>query len=102
MIYFDHVATTPMSREALDTYREVAENFYANSESLHQAGNAAGQLVNESKATIANLLDVPVEGWSSPVVGLRVTTLAFKVLPWVLQRRRFWSVRWNIRQSMKS
>lgn len=62
MIYFDHVATTPMSREALDTYREVAENFYANSESLHQAGNASGQLVNESKATIANLLDVPVEG----------------------------------------
>lgn len=62
MIYFDHVATTPMSREALDTYREVAENFYANSESLHQAGNAAGQLVNESKATIAKLLDVPVEG----------------------------------------
>ena len=29
MIYFDHVATTPMSREALDTYREVAENFYS-------------------------------------------------------------------------
>ncbi len=62
MIYFDHVATTPMSTEALDTYREVAQNFFANSESLHQPGNAAGQLVQESKDKIAELVGVPVEG----------------------------------------
>lgn len=62
MIYLDHVATTPMSSEALDAYREVAEHFYANSESLHQAGNAAGQLVQESKDKISRLLKIPSEG----------------------------------------
>lgn len=90
MIYFDHVATTPMSREALDTYREVAENFYANSESLHQAGNAAGQLVNEAKATIAKLLDVPVEGLIFTSGGTESNHLAFKASPRARQRREFW------------
>ncbi|MCH4172449.1 MAG: cysteine desulfurase [Lactobacillus sp.] len=62
MIYFDNAATTPMSAKALDTYTTVAQNFYANSESLHEAGNAAGQLVQEAQTTIANLFKIPVEG----------------------------------------
>ncbi|MGP3639470.1 cysteine desulfurase family protein [Lentilactobacillus hilgardii] len=80
MIYFDHVATTPMSTEALDTYREVAENFFANSESLHQAGNAAGQLVQESKAKIADLLHVPVEGLIFTSGGTQSNQLGIRCL----------------------
>lgn len=80
MIYFDHVATTPMSPEALDTYREVAENFFANSESLHQAGNAAGQLVEEAKQRISDLLAIPTEGLVFTSDGTEANQLGIRCL----------------------
>lgn len=62
MLYFDHAATTPMSSEALSTYETVAKNFYANSESLHQAGNVAGQLIQEAKVQLAQALNLISDG----------------------------------------
>ncbi|MFD1670605.1 cysteine desulfurase family protein [Agrilactobacillus yilanensis] len=62
MIYFDHAATTPMSAAALATYQQVAKAFYANSESLHRAGNSAGQLIQEAQTTIAQTLNLLPEG----------------------------------------
>lgn len=62
MIYFDHAATTKMSAAALQVYQEVATNFFANSESLHQAGNAAGQLIQEARTTLATTFQINQEG----------------------------------------
>ena len=45
MIYFDHAATTPMSKDALAAYNQVAQDYYSNPESLHEPGTAAGGLV---------------------------------------------------------
>ncbi|WP_311407475.1 cysteine desulfurase family protein [Liquorilactobacillus uvarum] len=62
MIYFDNAATTKMSVSALKAYKEVAENFYGNSESLHFFGNQSNLLVDESRQTIAKLLNVIPDG----------------------------------------
>lgn len=62
MIYFDHAATTAMSSAALTVYQRVAQDFYANSESLHQAGTAAGQLIQEAQQQLGQLLNVSGEG----------------------------------------
>lgn len=62
MIYFDHAATTKMSAAALAVYTEVAQNFYANGESLHQAGNEAGQLVRDAQQSIARQLGIQADG----------------------------------------
>ncbi|KRM97077.1 cysteine desulfurase [Liquorilactobacillus aquaticus DSM 21051] len=62
MIYFDNAATTKMSAAALKSYREVAENFYGNSESLHFFGNQSNSLVDESRQTIAKLFNVIPDG----------------------------------------
>ncbi|MCI1986864.1 MAG: aminotransferase class V-fold PLP-dependent enzyme [Lactobacillus sp.] len=62
MIYFDHAATTQMSAAAIEAYTTVAQHFYANGESLHRAGNEAGQLVNEARLSIARRLGIAAEG----------------------------------------
>lgn len=62
MIYFDHAATTKMSSAALQVYQAVARNFFANSESLHQAGNAAGQLIQEARTKLAARFQLNPEG----------------------------------------
>ncbi|WP_261807101.1 cysteine desulfurase family protein [Lapidilactobacillus luobeiensis] len=62
MIYLDHAATTAMSPTALAVYQKVAQNFFANSESLHQAGTAAGQLLQEARGQVGQLLGVDSEG----------------------------------------
>lgn len=67
MIDCDHAATTRMSQAALATYTQVAQHFYANAESLHQAGNAAGQLIQEAGEQVARDLGVLADGivWTS-------------------------------------
>lgn len=40
MLYFDHSATTQPSSQALETFNQVAANFYANPSSLHPMGRS--------------------------------------------------------------
>ncbi|MFU8812646.1 MAG: IscS subfamily cysteine desulfurase [Balneolaceae bacterium] len=62
MIYLDHAATTPMSRKAIATYRHVAELYYGNASSLHEAGTEASRILEGSRAAIASILGVSEKG----------------------------------------
>lgn len=58
MIYFDNSATTKISEAALETYRKVSENYFGNPSSLHKLGDAPSQLLEQSRAQIAENFDV--------------------------------------------
>ncbi|WP_461215009.1 cysteine desulfurase family protein [Lacticaseibacillus sp. GG6-2] len=87
MIYFDHAATTPMSPAALDAYTEVAKHFYANSESLHRAGNEAGQLVQDARLQVARQLGVPADGLIFTSGGTEANQLGIEALATGSDRR---------------
>ncbi len=57
MIYLDNNATTPLAPEALAVYRESMEVF-GNASSVHQAGRRARALLQESRESLAQLLEV--------------------------------------------
>ncbi|WP_196426794.1 cysteine desulfurase family protein [Lysinibacillus cavernae] len=62
MIYLDYAATTPMAREALEAYVEVAQRYYGNSASLHDLGGQAHYFVQQSREVVANALGVNSDG----------------------------------------
>jgi cysteine desulfurase len=62
MRYFDYAATTPIDPEALQVYTEAASNFYGNTSSLHDIGAKAGDLLQECRRTLGDILGVPSEG----------------------------------------
>ncbi|MCA0986988.1 IscS subfamily cysteine desulfurase [Guptibacillus algicola] len=54
MIYLDYAATTPMSERAIEVYTKVARSYFANSQSLHDEGTSAAQLLEIARQTVAN------------------------------------------------
>ena len=54
--YFDHNATTPVSREVLDASLPVLLEVYGNASSIHRDGQAARRKLDEARARIASLL----------------------------------------------
>ncbi|MFA9557460.1 IscS subfamily cysteine desulfurase [Evansella sp. AB-rgal1] len=56
MIYLDHAATTPMSKNALDTYVKASTDFFANTSSLHEQGEHAKLLLEKCREEIATIL----------------------------------------------
>ena len=42
MIYLDYASTTPVNQEVLKAYTYVLEKYYANTDSLHDAGLSCG------------------------------------------------------------
>lgn len=58
MIYLDNSATTKPYAEAMDTYRMVAEQFFANPSSLHKLGGKSEALLSRSREQAASLLGV--------------------------------------------
>jgi len=61
MIYLDYSATTPTSREVLDTFNRVSLDFIGNPNSLHKLGVEAKKLEEEATNQIATLLHVKKE-----------------------------------------
>ena len=61
MVYLDYSATTPTSREVLESFIKVSENYFANPNSLHKLGTKANELVEASTKQIAELLNVKKE-----------------------------------------
>lgn len=57
-IYFDNAATTPVSGEVLNAMLPVFTDKYGNSSSLHNIGRDANNLIDQSRDTIAELLNV--------------------------------------------
>ncbi|TGY54124.1 cysteine desulfurase family protein [Ligilactobacillus murinus] len=56
MIYFDNSATTKVHPEVLTTYTKVNEAIWGNPSSLHKMGENAYNLLEQSRAQIAELL----------------------------------------------
>ena len=58
MIYFDNSATTQALPEVVDTYTKVSSKIWGNPSSLHNFGDQAFNLLEQSRKQIADLLDV--------------------------------------------
>ncbi|GAY73780.1 cysteine desulfurase [Lentilactobacillus kosonis] len=58
MIYFDNSATTQALPEVVDTYDKVSKTIWGNPSSLHNFGDQAFQLLEQSRKQIADLLKV--------------------------------------------
>lgn len=56
MHYFDHNATTPMLREARETWLEAVDLFPGNPSSLHRIGDRAERAMNDAREELAGLL----------------------------------------------
>lgn len=61
MIYLDYSATTKASKEVLDTYIKVNNDYFANSNSLHKLGVEAKKLEEAATKQIADILKVKPE-----------------------------------------
>mgnify|MGYP002424119483 CR=1 FL=1 len=55
-VYADNAATAKMRPAAIQTYISTAKEYYGNPSSLHEAGQAAKELLEESRAHIANMI----------------------------------------------
>lgn len=58
MIYLDNSATTKIAPAVLATYDKTSQKIIGNPSSLHELGNQAQRLLQESRKQIASLLDV--------------------------------------------
>lgn len=56
MIYLDNSATTKPYPEVLETYRKVAESYFANPSSLHEKGAEAEHLLTQAREIAAGQL----------------------------------------------
>jgi len=57
MIYLDNSATTPVSKDVMETFIGVNENFWGNPSSLHKFGAMAEQVLIKSERQILDLLN---------------------------------------------
>lgn len=58
IIYLDYSATTPASREVVDTFSKVSLDYIGNPNSLHRLGVEAKKLMDASVEQVASLLGV--------------------------------------------
>ena len=54
--YFDHNATTPLSRVAREAYLEASDRFWHNPSSLYRDGAAARRALEDSRVELAEML----------------------------------------------
>lgn len=58
MIYFDNSATTQADARVVDTYRKVSDSIWGNPSSLHNFGEKAFNLLNQSRKQIADIFGI--------------------------------------------
>ncbi|MDT0014472.1 cysteine desulfurase family protein [Listeria cossartiae] len=80
MIYFDHAATTKMSEAALQVFMNASREFFANSESLHDAGTKAAALLEKCRGSFADMLNVPSRGIIFTSGGTESNQIAIQTL----------------------
>lgn len=61
MIYFDNSATTSIDKSVLQTFEKVSQSISGNPSSLHQLGDYADGLLQQSRKQIADLLHIMPE-----------------------------------------
>jgi len=78
MIYFDNSATTKPFPEALKSFHQVSERYYANPSSIHSFGSETEKLLLQSKKQAAQLLNVNQEEIVFTSGGTEGNNLAIK------------------------
>lgn len=58
MIYLDYSATTPVSKEVLDSYIKVTKEYIGNPNSLHSLGEKSHELMESATKQICDILDI--------------------------------------------
>ncbi|MFT8321919.1 MAG: IscS subfamily cysteine desulfurase [Bacillus sp. (in: firmicutes)] len=62
MIYLDYAATSPLDKDAAAAYVEVAANYFANSNSLHDMGGTVSSIIAQCRSDFSILLGVEKNG----------------------------------------
>lgn len=62
VIYLDYAATSPMRQSAIDAYAETAAQVFGNTQSLHDAGSVAFNLLKGCRQMWGGFLNVRSEG----------------------------------------
>ncbi|PFG14087.1 IscS subfamily cysteine desulfurase [Bacillus sp. es.036] len=78
MIYLDYAASTPISDIALHAYTQSAKQFFANTESAHNAGTDATHLLENARRSIASLLNGDPNGIYFTSGGTEANVLALQ------------------------
>lgn len=58
MIYLDYSATTPVSKDVLDSYIKVTKEYIGNPNSLHSLGEKSNELLNSATKQISEVLNI--------------------------------------------
>ena len=58
MIYLDYSATTPVSREVLESYEKATRDYMGNVNSIHALGVKSKVLYNSATKQICDLFDI--------------------------------------------
>ncbi|MFC0188029.1 IscS subfamily cysteine desulfurase [Fictibacillus aquaticus] len=82
MNYFDFAASSPMRSEALAAFCDASEQFFANSESLHDLGAASQDFLLHARNKLAEMMKVSPDGIYFTSGGsdgnfLAITSLAY-------------------------
>jgi cysteine desulfurase len=80
MIYFDFAATTPLDPEAAEIFVKVATEYYGNSNSLHDIGSQATELLETCRNELAALLEIDPAGLYFTSGGSEGNFLAIEAL----------------------
>jgi cysteine desulfurase len=62
MIYLDYAATTPTSEKALYVYTKVSQEYFGNTQSLHDMGTNSASLLESARGQLASLIYGEQEG----------------------------------------
>ncbi|MEN1934934.1 IscS subfamily cysteine desulfurase [Paenibacillus sp. 102] len=80
MIYLDYAATTPMSKEAIDTYTKAAQQYFGNEQSLHDIGGTASSLLQACRTSFAQMIGGKEQGVFFTSCGSESNYLAIQSL----------------------
>lgn len=82
----DYAATTPMSKQAIQVYSDVASSIYGNTSSLHDEGGRAQYVMEEARHVVANKLGVHRDGIIFTGSGTEGNILAILSLAYASER----------------
>ncbi|WP_117170426.1 IscS subfamily cysteine desulfurase [Paraliobacillus sediminis] len=80
MIDLDNAATTPISTHALEVYQKVAVQCYGNTNSLHDIGSAAADVLQFSQNEMESILQAPSNSIYFSRGGTDANQLAIQLL----------------------
>ncbi|WP_226037029.1 IscS subfamily cysteine desulfurase [Aquibacillus saliphilus] len=80
MIYLDYAATTPISDNALHVYSEVSKTMFGNSNSLHDVGTSAKNLLEHCCAELATMINGQEKGIYFTTGGTESNVLSIQTL----------------------